>query len=76
MGRPRIYDGPRVVTAVRLPAPLRDELQTVAGEREVSVNYLVIRAVEKYLRNLPSVDFDGVGQGHFVLRSPSGQSAL
>jgi hypothetical protein len=74
MGRPRIYDEPRVVTAVRLPAPLREELQTVAGEREVSINYLVVRAVEKYLQNLPSVDFDRGGQGHFVLR-PSSEAA-
>lgn len=54
MGRPRIYEEPRVVTAIRLPASLRDELRTVAAERDVSVNLLVTRAVVDYLRRLPS----------------------
>jgi predicted HicB family RNase H-like nuclease len=49
MGRPRIYDEPRVATAVRLPLSLRDELRTAATERDVSVNFLVIRAVSDYL---------------------------
>jgi hypothetical protein len=53
MGRPRIYQEPRVATAVRLPASLRDQLQTVATERDVSVNLLVTRAVSDYLRRLP-----------------------
>ena len=56
MGRPRIYDEPRIATAIRLPASLRDELDTVATQREVSVNYLVIRAVSDYLRRLPPPD--------------------
>ena len=55
MGRPRIYEEPRVATAVRLPASLRDELQAAAVERDVSVNFLVTRAVLDYLRRLPSV---------------------
>ena len=53
MGRPRIYDEPRIATAIRLPVSLRDELQAVAAEREVSVNFLVIRAVSDYLQQLP-----------------------
>jgi hypothetical protein len=53
MGRPRIYDEPRIATAIRLPVSLRDELQAVAAEREVSVNFLVIRAVSDYLKQLP-----------------------
>lgn len=56
VGRPRIYDEPRVATAIRLPASLRDELQAVAAERDVSVNFLVIRAVSDYLRRLPATD--------------------
>jgi hypothetical protein len=56
MGRPRIYDEPRVATAIRLPASLRDELQAAATERDVSVNFLVTRAVLDYLRRLPAID--------------------
>jgi predicted transcriptional regulator len=55
MGRPRIYDEPRIATAIRLPASLRNELQTVAAARDVSVNYLVTRAVSDYLHQLASV---------------------
>ena len=55
MGRPRIYEEPRVATAIRLPASLRDELQAAAAERDVSVNLLVTRAVVDYLRRLPSL---------------------
>lgn len=53
MGRPKIYEEPRVATAVRLPASLRDKLRSAALERDVSVNYLVTRAVAEYLRGLP-----------------------
>ena len=55
MGRPRIYEEPRVATAIRLPTSLRDELQAVAAERDVSVNLLVTRAVLDYLERLPSL---------------------
>ena len=55
MGRPRIHEEPRVATAIRLPTSLRDELRTVAAERDVSVNLLVTRAVVDYLRRLPSL---------------------
>ena len=55
MGRPRIYEEPRVATAIRLPVSLRDELRAVAVERDVSVNFLVQRAVVDYLRRLRSV---------------------
>lgn len=58
MGRPKIYDEPRVATAIRLPTSLRDELQTAAVERDVSVNFLVNRAVSDYLRRLPSPRVD------------------
>lgn len=55
MGRPKIYEEPRVATAIRLPTSLRDELQAVAAERDVSVNLLVTRAVLDYLGRLPSL---------------------
>ena len=53
MGRPRIYDERRVATAIRLPATLRDELQEAAAARDVSVNFLVTRAVAEFLTRLP-----------------------
>ena len=43
----------RIATAVRLPENLHDELQRQAEERDVSVNYLVVRAVTQYLETLP-----------------------
>lgn len=58
MGRPKIYDEPRVATAIRLPTSLRDELQAAATERDVSVNFLVTRAVVDYLRRLPPLGLD------------------
>jgi hypothetical protein len=53
VGRPRVYDEARVATAVRFPVSLRDELQAVANKRDVSVNFLVVRAVTDYLSRLP-----------------------
>src|SRR5262249_8086932 len=54
---------PRVVTAVRLPEHLHAELQRQSKERDVSVNFLITRAVEHYLRQLspadPLVERDG-----------------
>jgi hypothetical protein len=54
MSRPRVYDEPRVATAIRLPTSLHEELQSVASERDVSVNFLVTRAVSTFLAQLPS----------------------
>jgi predicted transcriptional regulator len=63
MGRPRIYDEPRITTAIRLPASLRRKLQLAATRRDVSVNYLVTRAVSDYLDRLPSAPDDIVDRG-------------
>ena len=54
MSRPRVYDEPRVATAIRLPTSLHDELQSAASARDVSVNFLVTRAVSTFLAQLPS----------------------
>lgn len=43
----------RVATAVRLPESLHEELQRQADERDVSVNFLVVRAVRQYLEVAP-----------------------
>lgn len=60
MGRPKICAEPRVTMAVRLPASLRDELRAAALARDVSVNFLVNRAVTDYLARLaPLGDHQG-----------------
>ncbi len=54
MSRRRVTE--RVSTAIRLPIELHAELQRQASEREVSVNFLVTRAVDHYLRELRPAD--------------------
>ena len=56
MARPKLYEGKRVTTAVRVPEPLHSRLTTAAAEREISVNYLVLKAVEDYLDRLIPAD--------------------
>ena len=48
MSRPKIYAENRITTAVRLPESLYEWLKATARERDVSVTYLVVRAVEDY----------------------------
>lgn len=52
MARPRLYSEPRVQTAFRLPQSLLHRLQAEADAREVSANYLVVKAIETHLREL------------------------
>lgn len=54
MGRPRVYDD-RVSCGLRLPRELHERLTTVASEREVSVNLICIRAIERHLAGLPTL---------------------
>jgi hypothetical protein len=56
MSRPKVYDEPRVATAVRLPLSLHGELQSAASVRDVSVNLLITRAVSAYLAGLPPAE--------------------
>lgn len=58
MGRPRLYEERRIATAVRLPVSLHDKLKRAAMSREVSVNFLLTRAVTAYLQRL-----EAAGQG-------------
>lgn len=59
MPRPK-PDEELVATAVRLPRGLHERLTTVAASRDVSVNFMVRRAIEKYLDNLPLPPGEGV----------------
>lgn len=56
----------RIATAVRLPEHLHNELQQQAELRDVSVNFLVVRAVTQYLEGLPDP---------MAFERPSSQSA-
>lgn len=56
MGRPRQHETPRSATAIRFPQELLARLHTEADARDVSVNWLVTRAVERFLRDLLPVD--------------------
>ena len=42
----------RTVTAVRLPEELHRELRTAADDRDLSINYLIVKAVEEFLPRL------------------------
>lgn len=55
MGRPRVSDEDRVVTAVRLPESIHARLHREADERDVSANMIITKAVEFYLDRLPSL---------------------
>lgn len=56
MGRPRISEERRIATAVRLPESIHRRLQVAASDRDVSANLLITRAVDEYLRRLPSAE--------------------
>jgi len=58
MARPKIYEERRVATAVRLPVSVHAELRRLARSRDVSVNYVITRAVEELLANSPGPDGD------------------
>lgn len=55
MSRPRQYDN-RTTTAIRFPAELHERLQHEAEVRELSMNWLVNRAVERFLDDLIPVE--------------------
>lgn len=56
MGRPRTEPADRRSTQIRFPTPMLDELHIAAAERDVSVNWLVNRAVADFLDRLIPVD--------------------
>lgn len=54
-GRPRVY-GERVHTVIRIPTQLHARLREAADDRDVSVNWLVLRALEDFLDRLIPAD--------------------
>ncbi len=56
MARPKVYDEPRVTTALRLPESLHTRLRSTADERDVSVNLIATKAIKEYLDQLERMD--------------------
>lgn len=49
---------PRTTTAIRFPDELHEQLKQAAEDRELSINFLVVKAVEDFLpRLIPVEDF-------------------
>lgn len=46
----------RSATAIRFPADLHEQLRAAADERHLSINYLVVKAVEDFLERLIPAD--------------------
>lgn len=42
----------RTATAIRFPDELHEQLRVAAEERDLSINYLVVKAVEQFLPKL------------------------
>lgn len=45
-----------MTTAIRIPESLHEKLTEAAKERELSVNYMVVRAVEEFIERLIPAD--------------------
>ena len=56
MSRPKTSHKTRTTTAVRFPEELYEQLRQAADERDLSVNYLVVKAVEEFLERLIPAD--------------------
>lgn len=55
IGRPKVHDD-RVSLSVRLPRELHQQLRAEAEHRVVSVNLLVVKAIQAYLPLIPALD--------------------
>jgi predicted HicB family RNase H-like nuclease len=47
---------PKTATAIRFPEPVHERLRVAAGERDLSINFLVVKAVEDFLDRLIPAD--------------------
>lgn len=56
MPRPRTHTEDRVTTAFRLPKDLHLRLQEAAADRDLSANYLAVKAIEEFLDHLIPAD--------------------
>lgn len=46
----------RMTTAIRFPEPLHEQLKEAADERDLSINFLVVKACEEFVERLLPVD--------------------
>jgi predicted transcriptional regulator len=46
----------RTTTAIRFPDALHERLKEAAEERDLSINFLVVKAVEEFLERLVPAD--------------------
>jgi predicted DNA-binding protein len=46
----------RLTTGIRFPEDLHERLKQAAEERDLSINYMVVKAVEEFLENLIPVE--------------------
>lgn len=46
----------RTTTAIRFPEPLHEKLKEAAEERDLSINFLVVKACEDFVKNLIPAD--------------------
>ncbi len=56
MARPKVHHEERVTTAFRLPKELHEKLTEAAAERDLSANFLAVKALEEFLDNLVPAD--------------------
>lgn len=49
-------NGDLSATAIRFPVELHDQLRVAADDRHLSINYLVVKAVEDFLTRLIPAD--------------------
>lgn len=56
MARPRVQPKDRLTTAIRFPPDTHVRLVQAASERDLSINFLVNRAVDEFLAKLIPVD--------------------
>lgn len=56
MARPKVHHEDRVTTAFRLPKDLHARLHDAATDRDLSANFLAVKALEEFLDNLVPAD--------------------
>lgn len=56
MARPKVHHEERITTAFRVPKDLHARLHEAAADRDLSANYLAVKALEEFLDNLVPAD--------------------
>ncbi len=56
MAHPKLPKKPTFSTAIKFPSELHEQLRTAAVERNHSINFMVVKAVEDFLSRLKPVE--------------------